>query len=135
MATKIFKQASGLLMLMLCALASYAPLWGQPGRVPVVHTQCSKVFLTSDDPRIPVRLIEPFLRKREDFRASKLVVTDDEESSEVFVRLRRSNIRGTSILVSNLATGNHAIGSDVSRQRRCFSTGQRVAPQSGRFSS
>ena len=111
MATRIFKRVSLMLELMLSAFLICLPLWAQPGSVPVIHTQCSKVFLTSDDPRIPVRLIEPYLKKREDFRTSKLVLTNDEGSSEVIVRLRRSNVRGTSILVINLATGEHAIGS------------------------
>ena len=110
MATKIFKKVSGLLVL-LCTFATCVPLWAQPGSVSVVHTQCNKVLLTSDDSRIPLRLIEPYLQKREDFRASKLVLVDDEGSSEVIVRLRRSSVRGTSILVINLATGEHAIGS------------------------
>src|SRR5215469_12409307 len=111
MATRSFKCISGLLELMLSAFLICMPLWGQPGSAPVVHTQCSKVFLTSNDPRIPVWLIEPYLQKKEDFRTSKLVFTDDERSSEVIVRLRRSRVRGTSILVINLATGEHAIGS------------------------
>jgi len=111
MATRIVKCVSGMLELMLCASVICMPLWAQPGSFPVVHTQCSKVLLTSDDPRIPARRIEPYLRKREDFRASKLALTNDERSSEVIVRLRRSSVRGTSILVINLATGEHAIGS------------------------
>jgi hypothetical protein len=83
MATRIVKCVSGMLELMLCAFVICMPLWAQPGSFPVVHTQCSKVLLTSDDPRVPARRIEPYLRKREDFRASKLVLTNDERSSEV----------------------------------------------------
>jgi hypothetical protein len=111
MASRIFNGASRLLALTLCAFAIRVPLWAQTATIPVVHSRCSKVFLASETPLAPVRLIEPYLQKREEFKASKLVLTEEEGSSDVIVRLRRNGERGTSVLVVNLWTGEHAVGS------------------------
>jgi hypothetical protein len=114
MANKIDVRISLPFVLTICMLANGGPIWGQPTAViadaPTVQIRCTKVFLASETPLLPVRLLGPYLQTREDFRASKLVLAEEEASADVIVRLERSAERGTSVLVVNRRTGEHSVG-------------------------
>src|SRR6516225_731801 len=104
----------GSILLALCAFSSRVPVRAQPANVTagasVVHARCTKVFLTSDTPLMPVRLVAPYLQHREDFQASKLVFAEEEGSADVIVRLGLSGEHNTSVLVVNRDTGEHSVG-------------------------
>jgi hypothetical protein len=107
----------GAILLALCAFSSGVPVWAQPAIVTAdasaVHARCTKVFLTSDTPLMPVRLAAPYLQHREDFQASKLVFAEEEGSADVIVRLGLSGEHNTSVLVVNRDTGEHSVGTSA----------------------
>ncbi len=90
------------------AIAS-ASVWAQT-TVPLadsaaVQRHCATVALASGIPALPVRLIGPYLQQRADFRASKLVLSEEQESADTMVTLTPSGERDTRIVVSSRITG------------------------------
>ena len=144
MARKIFSSVSILLATALLAASGCAPALAQtneaPAGGPYAQRRCTTVALTSESPMLPVRLIEPYLQRRVDLQASKLVLTGEQASADAVVNLTQSGERDTHIEVSNRITGRHAstislwtdypgmIASAVMEQLRVACTGSVVAP-------
>ena len=111
MAHKIFSSVSILSAVALLAAAGCAPALAQANEAaagdPDVQRRCRTVLLTSDSPQLPLRLIQPYLERRQDFNASRLVLTDAPESADATVTLSQSGERDTHIEVSSRNTGRH----------------------------
>jgi hypothetical protein len=111
MANKIFSAISILNAVVLLA-ASRAPALAQTAEAAagdsVVERRCHTVALTSENPQLPLRLIQPYLDRRADFQASSLVLIEEPESADATVTLTPSGERDTHIEVSSRITGQHA---------------------------
>ena len=135
----------GLISILLAAAAScgtpaLAEAAQPPAGGPDVQRRCTTVALASDTPMLPLRLIEPYLQRRADLQASKLVLTGEQASADAMVTLTLSGERDTRIEVSNRITGRHAstislwtdypgmIASDVMEQLRVACPGSLIAP-------
>jgi len=96
---------------LLYLTASTLPTTAQPMGVltgnPVVQRRCTTVVVRSENSSLPRRLIEPYLQRRWDFEASRLVLTQEEGSADVVVNLRPSGQAGTYISVLSSITGQH----------------------------
>src|SRR5271166_5586811 len=112
MANKIFSSSSILRTLTLLAAAGCAPALAQTDEAPAggldVQRRCTTVALTSDTRMLPVRLVGPYLQRRADFQASKMVLIEGPESADATVTLTPSGERDTHIEVSSRITGQHA---------------------------
>jgi hypothetical protein len=96
MANKIFSAISMLLaaaILTPTERASAQTAFSAPGDS-VVERRCSSVVLASASPLLPLRLIRPYLERQEDFKASRLVLTDAPESADATVTLSQSGEHG-----------------------------------------
>jgi hypothetical protein len=109
MAPKIFSSISRVLAVGLVATACRTPAVAQTTEIPAggpdVQRRCTTVALASSSTKLPLRLIEPYLQQRTDFQASKLVLTDEQESADTVVILSPSGERDTRIVVSSRITG------------------------------
>ena len=72
---------------------------------PAPQWSCVSVALSSDDPSLPYRLVAPYLQRRPDFQASRLVLSEDLAAGDVLIELKRGDIGHTRIFVTNRATG------------------------------
>jgi len=111
MAHKIFSSVSATLAAVILATVGQGPAWAQSGEPPsgnpVVQSRCATVTLNSETPLLPPRLIGPYLQQRDDFRASRLVLTDDAGAADASVTLSRSGNSNTQIVVANRQTGRY----------------------------
>jgi hypothetical protein len=110
MANRIPNWISNVLAVGLVAAAGRVPASAQTTEPSAgdngVQRRCSSVALASQTAALPVRLIQPYLERREDFRASRLVLTDEPGSANATVTLTRSEA-GTRIEVANRVTGEY----------------------------
>jgi hypothetical protein len=91
------------LFLLLTAL----PLAAQPtAGEPATEWSCASVALSSDDPSLPYRLVAPYLQRRPDFQASRLVLGEDPAAGDAIVKLEPGEVGHTKIVVTNRATGD-----------------------------
>lgn len=108
------KRAMGFLLI---SITGTVPISAQPTEAlsgnPVLQRRCTMVVLRSETPWLPQRLIEPYLQRREDFQASRLVLTEEQGSADAVVTLKQSNERDTRIMVSNAITGHDASATSV----------------------
>lgn len=123
-----------------CGTPALAQTAEPPAGGPVVQRRCTTVALASDTPVLPVRLIEPYLQRRADLQASKLVLTGEQDSADAIVTLTQSGEHDTRIEVSSRITGRHAstislwtdypgmIASDVMEQLRVACPDSVIAP-------
>jgi hypothetical protein len=65
------------------------------------------VALTSDAPELPYRLVAPYLERRTDFQAAKLVLGEEPGDSDVLVQLHKGDPGYTGIHITNRLTGQH----------------------------
>ena len=84
--------------------ASAQTAFSAPGDA-AVERRCSSIVLASDTPLLPLRLILPYLEQREDFKASRLVLTDEPELADATVTLSQSGERDTHIAVFSRISG------------------------------
>jgi len=101
LATVLFIAIAGVLPVLA---QTTEPSVGKPG----VQLRCTSVDLDSETPLLPPRLIGLYLQQRDDFQASRLVLTDDADAADASVTLTRSGERNTRIQVVNRATGEYA---------------------------
>jgi hypothetical protein len=102
------KLAALLLISIATALPARAQTTERPAEDPAIHNRCATVALTSETPMLPPRLIAPYLQQRDDFRASRLVLTETQGPADATVTLTRSGERDTRIEVVNRTTGKYA---------------------------
>jgi hypothetical protein len=109
MAYKTFSSISILLAAGLLAAAGLASAAAQATEPavgdPFTQRRCTRMALTSESDKLPVRLVEPYLQQRADFQASKLVFTDEQASADAIVTLTPSGERDTHIVVASRITG------------------------------
>lgn len=143
MANKILRSISILLAVGLVAAAGRVPASAQTTESsasdPMVQRRCTTVALVSENPSLPLRLIESYLQERGDFQASKLMLTDEPTSADATVTLTRSGERDTRVAVFSHISGRHVsaislwteypgmIASDVMEQLRATCPGSVVA--------
>jgi hypothetical protein len=102
------KLATGLLLILLAAsplAAQHAPNYA--GR-PVADRPCISVAVTSDTPALPYRLIAPYFERRADFRAAKLVLSEQQVDADAVVQLSKADDGLTRIRVTNRRNGQQA---------------------------
>jgi hypothetical protein len=109
MSNKMHSLITMLLAAVILATGDRLPAWAQTeqpsAEPPELQRRCTTVALASESPALPLRLIQPYLERQADFRASRLVLMDASESADATITLSTSGERDTHIAVFSRISG------------------------------